>query len=331
MIQVIIFEVSDKDNVGGRDALCCTSDLAKNEGCDEGKVIIKPSLNDPHWPFSISINLEANLPQTSIHIERVNITKTGFYNVFFVFCDPELKDLIIDGSTIWKNPSGYLPGSMAPLLSFYGKLSLAYMLLGLAWFLSCLRNWKDLVQLHKYLTLIIALGMCETTLWYFDYANFNSSGFRPIGITIWAVTIGAIKKVISRVLMLAISMGYSVVRLTLGAETLKIAILGGTYFLAAEALDIFENVGAVNDLSGQTKIFFVFPVAILDGIFIIWIFASLSKTLEKLQVRLTLSMLTQNKEKLYKKVRMYVCMFIYIHIYLWMAPFTSSYSMTERG
>ena len=242
MIQVIIFEVSDKDNVGGRDALCCTSDLAKNEGCDEGKVIIKPSLNDPHWPFSISINLEANLPQTSIHIERVNITKTGFYNVFFVFCDPELKDLIIDGSTIWKNPSGYLPGSMAPLLSFYGKLSLAYMLLGLAWFLSCLRNWKDLVQLHKYLTLIIALGMCETTLWYFDYANFNSSGFRPIGITIWAVTIGAIKKVISRVLMLAISMGYSVVRLTLGAETLKIAILGGTYFLAAEALDIFENV-----------------------------------------------------------------------------------------
>jgi hypothetical protein len=319
LVQAVIFEVFDQDNVGDKDALCCTPDLAKKEGCEEGKVIIKPSRYDPHWPFSIAINLEPNLPQTSIHVERVNITRTGFYNLFFVFCDPELKGLTIDGSTIWKNPTGYLPGSMAPMLSFYGLLSLVYMLLGLTWFLLCLRNWKDIVQLHKYLTLIIALGMFETTLWYFDFANFNATGFRPIGITIWAATIGALKKSISRVLLLAVSMGYCIARRARGPEAFKIGILGGTYLLAVEASDIFENVGAVNDQSGQTKILLVLPVAILDGIFTIWIFASLSKTLEKLQV-CTFSPECSSEETLYAGIYGYVkasiCMCVYMYGYI---------------
>jgi hypothetical protein len=51
--------------------------------------------------------------------EPVRITKTGMYSLFFISCDPKLRGLTMSGKTIWKNPGGYLPGRMAPLMKFY--------------------------------------------------------------------------------------------------------------------------------------------------------------------------------------------------------------------
>ncbi|KAH7445208.1 hypothetical protein KP509_02G112600 [Ceratopteris richardii] len=217
--------------------------------------------------------------------EKVNISRTGMYNLYFIFCDPQLKGLVVDGTTRWKNPSGYLPGRMAPLETFYGLMSLAYLMLGVAWISQYVRYWKDILALQNYLTIIIALGMFEVVLWFFEYANFNTTGKRPMGITFWAVTFGTFKKTLSRVLILVVSMGYGVVRPTLGGLTSKVILLGATYFLAAEVLDIFEHVGTISDLSGRARLFLVLPVAILDAIFILWIFRALAKTVEKLQVR----------------------------------------------
>lgn len=284
LVQAIVFEASDRDKVGSTDAICCTPDLARRDNCKEGEVIMTP-LDDPNWPLSIPIHFEGELLEASMPTKSVNISKTGFYSVFFAFCDSQLNGLVIEGTTVWKNPSGYLPGSMAPLWKFYGIMSLAYIVLGLAWFLRCLRFWRDMSKLQNHITVIIGLGMLEVTLWYFEYANFNATGRRPVGITFWAVTFGALKKALSRILLLGLSMGYGVVRPTLGAHTTKVLLLGVTYFLAAEVLDICENVGTINDLSGKTKLLLVLPVAVLDAFFILWIFASLSKTLEKIQAK----------------------------------------------
>ena len=61
--------------------------------------------------------------------------------------------------------------------------------------------------------------------------------------------------------------------------------LGITYFVAVSALDITTNVGTIDDLTSTARIALVLPVAILDAIFILWVFTSLSKTLSQLQVR----------------------------------------------
>lgn len=291
LVEAIIFEAADRDKIGGsayggRIAICCTADLAKVEGCRQGEVIIRPSSSDnPDWPFQIQVYFNGDSLEATMQAEKVNISKTGMYNLYFIFCDPQLKGLIIDGTTHWKNPSGYLPGRMAPLMTFYGLMSLAYVVLGAAWISQYIRYWKDILALQNYLTIIIALGMFEVTLWYFEYANFNATGKRPMGITFWAVTFGTFKKTLSRLLLLVVSMGYGVVRPTLGGLTSKVTLLGATYFLAAEVLDVFEHVGTINDLSGKARLFLVLPVAILDAFFILWIFTSLSKTLEKLQAR----------------------------------------------
>ncbi|XP_020586621.1 transmembrane protein 87B [Phalaenopsis equestris] len=290
LIQAIIFEAADRDNIGGsayggQRSICCTPDLAKLEGCKQGEVLRRPSSVNPEWPVVINTHFSANLLFAPMDNRDVYITKTGMYNLFFISCDPKLRGLTLAGMTYWKNPDGYLPGRMAPLMNFYVFMSVAYLLLGIVWFSQYLRFWKDILPLQNWITLVIALGLFEMTLWYFEFLNFNSTGARPVGITTWVVTVGAVRKTVSRLLLLSVSMGYGVVRPTLGGLTSKVLLLGVTYFLASELLDITENVGTINDISGKTRLFLVLPDAFLDAFLILWIFTSLSRTLEKLQAR----------------------------------------------
>ncbi|XP_043713628.1 transmembrane protein 87A-like isoform X1 [Telopea speciosissima] len=290
LVQAIIFEAADRDNIGGsayggQRSICCTPDLAKLEGCKQGEVIRRPSAGDLDWPIVLNTQFSANYLSTNMDSKEIYITKSGMYNLFFISCDPNLKGLVMSGKTLWKNPDGYLPGRMAPLMKFYQFMSVAYLVLSLIWISQYVRFWKDVLQLQNYVSIVIVLGLSEMTLWYFEYLNFNNTGIRPIGITTWVVTIGAIRKTISRVLILSVSMGYGVVRPTLGGLTSKVLLLGVTYFLATELLDITEYVGTINDISGKARHLLVLPSAFLDAFLILWIFTSLSKTLEQLQAK----------------------------------------------
>ena len=57
---------------------------------------------------------------------------------------------------------------------------------------------------------------------YFDYVNFNTTGERPYLTTIYAVALGCLRKTVSRVLVLLISMGYGVTLPYLGAIQQKV-------------------------------------------------------------------------------------------------------------
>ncbi|KAG6600873.1 Transmembrane protein 87A [Cucurbita argyrosperma subsp. argyrosperma] len=300
LIEAIIVEVKDRKKIGGAflnsDLICCTQKLANNGSCKLGEVIIKQDSYDPNGPRRIQTFFEGISEEANMEPITIELNKTGMYYLYFMFCDPQLQGTLISGRTVWRNPDGYLPGKMAPMVTFFGFMSLSYLILGLVWFLWFVRYWKDVMQLHYHITCVIGLGMCEMALWYFEYSNFNSSGSRPMGITLLAVTFSAIKKTVSRLLLLVVSMEYGVVRPILGGITTRVILLGVAYFLASEALEVVEHLGNVNDLSGKTRFFLVLPVAVLDACFILWIFSSLSKTLEKLQVRKSLA-----KLELYRK------------------------------
>ncbi|RWW16380.1 hypothetical protein GW17_00019740, partial [Ensete ventricosum] len=287
-VKAIIFEVEDRKNIGGsayggQRAICCTADLAKLGACTQGTIIYRHSDHSPDWPQVLSASFKGSNPEATLPSKTIQITRTGMYNLYFIFCDPSLEGLQIQGKTIWKNPTGYLPGRMRPLMKFYGLMSLAFLMLGICWFSQYARFWTEVMPVQNCITLVIALGMIETTLWYFEYAELNHTGIQPKEITFWAVTFGAVKRTVSRVLVLIVSMGYGVVRPTLGGLTSNVTLLGGTFFGASEILELVENVGAVSDVSRKPRLFLALPMAVLDAVFIIWIFTSLSKTLKRLQ------------------------------------------------
>ena len=58
-----------------------------------------------------------------------------------------------------------------------------------------------------------------------------------------------------------------------------------TYFIAVVSLDMISNVGTIDDLTSEARIILTLPVALLDGLFILWVFTSLSRTLNQVQAR----------------------------------------------
>ncbi|KAL2906896.1 Transmembrane protein 87A [Bienertia sinuspersici] len=290
LVQVVIFEAADRDDIGGsayggQRSICCTADLAKLEGCKEGEVIRIRSSTDSNWPVILNVKFKGHSLKTRMRRQEVYVSKTGMYNLFFISCDPKLEGLVMNGRTVWKNPDGYLPGRMAPSMNFYVFMSLAYLLLSSVWFFQYWRFWNEVLQLQHCITAVVALGLFEMFFWYLEYANFNSTGIRPVVLTTWVVTLGAARRTLSRLLILSISMGYGVVRPTLGGLTSKVLVIGATYFLATELLNITEYVGTINDVSGRARLLFVLPDSFLDAFLILWIFTSLSKTLEQLQAK----------------------------------------------
>ncbi|KAL6010592.1 hypothetical protein ACLOJK_001026 [Asimina triloba] len=289
VVQAILFEMEDRETIGGsayggQRAVCCTSDLAKLGVCRRGEVIHRPSRENPQWPQVLTASFKGHSLDSSLESRSIPITKTGMYNLYFVYCNQELSGLGIQGKTVWKNPSGYLPGRMAPLMNFYCFMSLAFIVLALFWFSQYVRFWSQVLQLQNCITLVIALGMLEMALRYSDYAQFNGTGVRPAGITMWAVTFGNAKRTAARMIVLLVSMGYGVVRPTLSGLTSKAAVLGAIFFLASEVLELSENAGKVDDFSGKATLLWVLPAAILDAFFLLWMFTSLLKMLDKLQI-----------------------------------------------
>ncbi|PPD80762.1 hypothetical protein GOBAR_DD22303 [Gossypium barbadense] len=188
---MIVVDVEDREAIGGsafggQRAVCCTADLAKLGVCPEGEMIHRPSTKNPGWPKVFGISFSEDDEVTTLPLKSIQITKTGMYNLYFIHCDLNLKDLIVEGKTVWKNPTGYLSGRMAPLMNFYGFMSLVFVILGIFWFMQYARFWREFLPLQNFITLVITLGMLEMALWYFDYAEFNGSGTRPIGITMYA-------------------------------------------------------------------------------------------------------------------------------------------------
>eukprot|EP00256_Glycine_max_P068801 XP_025983396.1 uncharacterized protein C26H5.07c [Glycine max] len=287
-LHIIIFEAVDRNDIGGsayggQREICCSSDLAKMRVCKQWEIIRRPFATNINWAVILDVQFKGRSKTASLNSQKVSITKTGMYNLFFVACEPKLKGIVMSGKTAWKNPYAYLPSRMAPLMSGKTAWKNPYVCLNIIWFFQYVRFWDDVLQLQHCIITVIALGLFEMILWYFEYVNFNNTGMRPIVLTTWVVTVGAIKKSISRLLILSVSMGYGVVRPTLGGLTSKVLLLGITYFLASELLNITEYVGTINDVSGRARLL-VLPDAFLNAFLILWIFTSLSRTLEQLQV-----------------------------------------------
>ena len=163
------------------------------------------------WPQVIDIDFEDNQTTAKPFERSIPIQKSGMYYLWFVHCDEELSAATVAGQTVWKNPGGYLPGMMFPHISFFAVMSLAYLALMIVWGLLYARHWTDIFMLQHFMTAVIVMGMLEMSAWYFDYANFNVVGRRPVLPTLWAVIMGCLRKTVARTLIIMVSMGYGMV------------------------------------------------------------------------------------------------------------------------
>ena len=89
----------------------------------------------------------------------------------------------------------------------------------------------------------------------------------------------------SRVLVLVVSLGFGVVKPTLGAKRYQVAVLGTLYLVFSLCLSIVENWNHAEQVPWTTVVFLVVPVALLATVFYWWIFVSILTTITQLRVR----------------------------------------------
>ncbi|XP_052116628.1 uncharacterized protein LOC127746690 [Arachis duranensis] len=108
-------------------------------------------------------------------------------------------------------------------------------------------------------------------VWYFEYANLNANGSRPMGITVWAISLSTVKKTMSRLLLLIVSMGYGVVRSIIGGSEMssksRMMIVAILYIVDSEALLLIEHLSNINDFFGNAKLLVVLLFALIPALF----------------------------------------------------------------
>jgi len=291
LIQVLVFHSTNLDYVGylepgaQQKTYCCTSALRKDgvPGCASiGHMIVSPKATGAVWQQDVTFGANQT---TSQLLADYQVRESGVHYLLFSSCDPSTGKVLIDGSTLWMNPYGFLPGELFHFLPFYGCMSLLYLALGVLWFILCARYWRELLRLQNCISGVIALGMVETATWYFDYVSFNSTGTRGLVPVIVGVFASTVKKTVSRLLVLVVSLGYGVVRPTLGAVGKRVVCLGVVYFVFSMILDTVSNISPITDIAVPLRLLFILPVAFLDATFYWWIFSGLSRTLSQLSSR----------------------------------------------
>lgn len=303
LVEILMFEraATANDVIGTWDArdgtrkFCCDEDLLSRGLCSRvNRAIAKsgergdgdaggtPSATSA---FRAEVWFDGDDLIARSDVQAVSVDESGMYVVWFVVCDAQHAGVRVRGRTLWKNPSGYLPGAKTALLPFFGFATSAHLGLGFLWAIACVTNWRYVLELHNCITAVVGMAMTEMAAWYFDYSSFNATGYRSEFVTLVAVLLGSLRATLSRTLVLMVSMGYGVVRPTLGGISVKVVSLGICYLFSAAVKDVVEHVGTVDDLQPGARLFLVLPVSIFESVFVLWIFNSLSRTLTQLVLR----------------------------------------------
>ena len=222
-------------------------------------------------------------------LSHLAVKKSGVYVVLMASCDPFSSPVKVDGFAESMDPYGYLPADLFGNLPFYGMLSCAYVVIGIAWLSVCVLHSAELLPLQMWITAVLALGMIETTVLFMHYLTWNDYGSPSLFASTLSMIFGVTKRAASRVLVLMVSLGYGVVRPSLGDEMDKILYLGATYFL----LSLVYTISAImpskrtapNEPQADMQALIVMMLAGIDTTFYIWIMMSLNNILVSLAAR----------------------------------------------
>jgi len=284
-IQMIIFHNSELENVhkaAEQSRFCCTHKQAamKEYGC-----YVAGQFVSTYQPlYKIDVPLSNNGSAVSRQ-GNFKITQTGLHYLMYSSCQPDAGDVFIDGHNIWMNPYGHLPGELYFNMPFFFWMTILHLVAILLWGALLIRFREELLPVQGHIAGVLLLAMLEVQLWYLHYNAFNDHGVRPSALTIAAILSSTVKKTVSRLLVLAVCMGYGIVKPNLGNRAWQIVGFGVIYCVFSTVLDVVKTLSHDTDYSGGFFVLVIIPVAVLDSVFYLWTFMSLYDVVAQLEER----------------------------------------------
>lgn len=269
---------------GTEDAICCSDELLTAEtpvpGCTDDehryRVIVNPDV--PHWRRKVRL-VPGETATVNGDDAVAPVNRTGIYYLVVAAC---AAPVTVSGMTTWMNPYGYLPGSAYGFLPFYYWMTVAFVAVAAAWFALNVRFFSEVVMVQNCISAVLFLSLVEMTAWHHAYNTYNVDGARHTPTFVAGTVASVTRRTVSRALVVAVSLGYGVVRPSLGEDARKIAALCGLYFVFGLLLELET---AYNGVAESERFFLVVPVAALDAVTYWWIFLALFSITQQLETR----------------------------------------------
>ena len=194
------------------------------------------------------------------------------------------EDASLEVNVRMKMNTGYLSAAEWPLLPFYGAMSLVYLAYGVVWLIVSACQWRELLRIQFWIGGVIALGMLEKAVLFSEYNNVNDTGVPAHGLVVLALVLSCIKRTLSRILIIIVSMGFGIVKPRLGAALHRVLGVGCLYFILCIIEGSYREFSVKADVNSKQVIASV-PLSVLDAVICWWIFMSLLQTMRTLRIR----------------------------------------------
>ena len=226
----------------------------------------------------------------------LSIIKSGKFLLIMANCNDNGRLVKVEGTYTLKSKHGYLPGDMVGSMRLFFVLMAAYAILA-TWFGYSLRQYNEefssVQPIEKWIFGTILLAMLEAILRSIDFLIWNIHGTRVYIVLYSGVIAGVSKHTISRCLLVMVGLGWGVVRNSAIHQYKRIVVVGIIYFILAAAAAIvalvavaklqnFQNISTEIELLGAEAILDLLLVG-LNIIFLIWILATMTKTMSFLE------------------------------------------------
>ncbi|KDE09153.1 hypothetical protein MVLG_00866 [Microbotryum lychnidis-dioicae p1A1 Lamole] len=284
----------------------CTLAAVQAKVCTEAElgtfITTPPSLasSDPKARiFTVSVRFDN--PNTeddpwSLNRYRYEVSKTGYYCVGSVPVALEQSSYnssyigVVDFENTF---GGNLPASEYPKVFFYFILSMIYLGFAAIWLVLCYQHRRDLLPIQKYITATIVFLVIEMfAVWrYFAYVNDKGHPGVTVAYLIFITALNAFRNSVSFFILLIVSMGYSIVRPTLGSTMIRVRLLAmihfvfGSFYSIGTTSFLFDNPGQSSGIDMWQIIFCVIPLSLSLTTFLMWTLWSLNTTIAELQSR----------------------------------------------
>jgi len=297
--EVLLFHYTRRAHIGvggfslleGR-AYCCTPDLKAAGRCDnENTLIIDSDLNRDDLYYD-RLNFASYQNDDSILSANLSfgttLEHTGVWYLFIANCETEARhgvEFLVSGFTTWKNPYGFLPGQILGYLPVYWTVAVLYMLLTLFWGYRVGRHRNDMVRLQHAISVVICVALIDSLIWAGNYTSVNKVGISSDNTNIFAALFSSFKLTIVRTLVLVVSLGLTITRLTLEKRTMVLLLLLTVIYYVVEATNLYIDVArsAGREVIDAWETFFFALLIIGNAIYFAWIGKAIYDTLNTLK------------------------------------------------
>ncbi|KAF9911269.1 hypothetical protein EC991_004167 [Linnemannia zychae] len=286
---VVVFEWNDLKYIGKEDAdgervYVCDSEAVKAGLCTEAQLrqpIIGTTESTSIGWKAMDFGIEE---KEGIQFYKYHVERTGYYCVVAWTINVNNMESYFTGVLEFNNKYGTLAGSDFPKLPFYGTLSLVYMTIGISWMVLCAKHWREILTVQHFISGVIFFLMVEMAFNWGYWDDYNKAGESSVALLVLVSILNSGRNSLSLFMLLIVSMGYGVVKPTLGSTMKKVIILSLAHFL----FGIIYSAGTmspVDDVSTMIVLMVVVPLSLTMTSFYIWTLQSLTSTIATLNLR----------------------------------------------